>query len=124
MAAFPRTFPRRGEVYMVDFDPARGSEQAGVRPACIVSNDVANQNSPVVTVAAITSTIPSRQYPFNVPLPAGTLPREGTILCAQLMTVSKERLMRHRGDLSQEIMAAVAEALRVHLGLPRFANPS
>jgi mRNA-degrading endonuclease toxin of MazEF toxin-antitoxin module len=77
-----------------------------------------------VTVVAITSTIPSRAYPFNVHLPAGELPREGTICCAQEMTISKERLMRHRGQLDGGMMRQVDEALRVSLGLPRFANPS
>jgi mRNA interferase MazF len=124
MAAFPRKFPRRGEVYMVDFNPARGSEQAGIRPACVVSNDVANQHSPNVTVVAITKTIPIRSYPFNVHLPAGVLPREGTILCAQILTIDKKRLMRHRGQLDSAFMDQVDEALRVSLGLPRFANPS
>lgn len=109
---------------MVNFDPARGSEQAGIRPACVVSNDVANQHSPNVTVVAITSTVPSKQYPFNVHLEAGVLSREGTILCAQIMTISKERLMRYRGDLEADQMQAVDEAVRVSLGLPHFANLS
>jgi mRNA interferase MazF len=124
MAAFPRSFPRRGEIYMVNFDPARGSEQAGTRPACVVSNDVANRNSPNVTVVAITSTVPERNYPFNVHLDGGVLPREGTILCAQVMTISKGRLMRHRGEIDDQTMRNVDEALRVSLGLPHFANPS
>ena len=46
--------PRRGGVYFVNFDPVRGSEQAGTRPALIISNDVANRHSSVVTVVAIT----------------------------------------------------------------------
>lgn len=91
-----------------------------MRPACVVSNDVANQHSPNVTVVAITSTVPERSYPFNVHLTAGVLPLEGTILCAQVMTISKERLMRHRGRLDATQLAAVDEALRVSLGLPRF----
>jgi mRNA interferase MazF len=124
MTAFPKKFPHRGEVYMVDFDPARGSEQAGTRPALVVSNDVNNQHSPVVTVAAITKTIPKKQYPFNVHLPAGVLPREGTIMCGQILTIDKARLMRHRGELDDAAMADVSEAIRVSLGLPHFANLS
>lgn len=77
---------------MVDFSPARGSEQAGTRPALVVSNDVDNQHSPVVILAAITSILPTKRYPFNVHLPAGPLPNEGTIMCGQLMTVDKTRL--------------------------------
>lgn len=110
---------------MVNFDPSRGSEQAGIRPACVVSNDVANRNSPNVTVVAITGTIPPRAYPFNVHLAGGAaLDRDGTILCAQVMTISKERLMRHRGEIDNQTMRNVDEALRVSLGLPHFAKPS
>lgn len=119
MAVYPRGFPRRGEVYMVNFDPARGSEQAGIRPALVVSNDVNNNHSPVVIVVAITKTIPKKEYPFNVYLPEGVLPLPGTILCGQILTVDKTRLMRHRGDLDAVLMAAVGAALAVSLALPR-----
>src|SRR5437773_7847293 len=110
MAAFPRRFPRRGEVYMVDFNPARGSEQAGTRPALVVSNDVNNEHGRVVTVVALTTTIPEKPYPFTVHLPAGVLPREGTVLCNQIMTIDKQRLMRYRAALEPEQIKAVDEA--------------
>jgi mRNA interferase MazF len=111
---------------MVDFNPARGSEQAGIRPALVVSNDVNNQHGAVVIVAAITKTIPKKPYPFTVHLPGGAaLAHDGTILCAQLMTVDKGRLMRHRGDITSDQLKKVDAALVVSLGLPRdIANPS
>lgn len=121
---FPRAFPRRGEIYDVDFGQPRGSEQAGRRPALVVSNDINNKHSPVVIVAAITKTIPKKAYPFNVDLPAGILPLGGTIYCGQILTIDKTRLLRHRGALDETKISEVSEALRVSLGLPRFANPS
>jgi mRNA interferase MazF len=120
--AFPKKFPRRGEIYMVDFNPSRGSEQAGMRPAVVVSNDVNNEHSPIVIVAALTRTIPKKAYPFAVPVEAGALPEPGTILCNQLMTVDKTRLVRHRGDVDESLRPALARALAVALDLPR--NPS
>ena len=119
MATFPKVFPRRGEIYDVDFGSPRGSEQAGRRPALVVSNDVNNQRSPVVIVATITKTIPKKAYPFNVPLPAGILPLGGTIYCGQLLTIDKTRLLRHRGELDAPKIADVNRALAVALGLPR-----
>jgi mRNA-degrading endonuclease toxin of MazEF toxin-antitoxin module len=74
----------------------------------------------VVTVAAITSTIPKRAYPQNVYLPgrpAGPLPEEGTILCGQLMTVAKDRLESYRGALTPAQVQQVNAALRAHFGL-------
>lgn len=108
--------PRRGEVYFVNFDPVRGSEQAGTRPALIVSNNIANRHSSVVTVVAITSKPAKRSYPQDVYLPAGLL-TEGRILCGQVLTVSKERLQRFMGPVDDEIMDQVDNALRVHLDL-------
>lgn len=74
----------------------------------------------MVTVAAITSTIPAKSYPQNVHLPgrpAGPLPREGTILCGQLMTVAKDRLESYRGALTPAQVLQVNAALRAHLSL-------
>ncbi len=58
--------PKRGDMWLVNFHPVRGSEQAGIRPALIIQNDVGNRVSPTTTtiVAAITSAI--RDYPICV----------------------------------------------------------
>jgi len=62
--------PRRGEVYLVNFDPSLGAEIRKIRSALIVQNDVGNQNSPVTIVAAITSTL-KKPYPFQVFVKSG-----------------------------------------------------
>jgi mRNA interferase MazF len=49
------TFPRRGEIYLVDFDPTRGHEIKKTCPALIIQNDIGNRHSPITIVAAITS---------------------------------------------------------------------
>lgn len=109
-------FPRRGEIYLVDFNPARGSEQAGVRPGVVVSNDVNNQHSPVVVVAALTRTIPSKRYPQNVHLPEGSPLRDaGTILCGQLNTIDKTRLLDKKGALTAAQINDLNRALRMSL---------
>lgn len=111
--------PRRGEVYVVDFDPTRGSEQGGKRPALVVSNDVANEFGSVVTVVAITHTVPKKQYPQNVPIPPNLLDQQGgTIYCGQVLTVAKARLGNLIAPLPTALMAQVDEALALHLSLP------
>jgi mRNA-degrading endonuclease toxin of MazEF toxin-antitoxin module len=42
-------YPRRGEVYLVSFDPTIGSEIQKTRPALIVQNDISNQHSPITS---------------------------------------------------------------------------
>ena len=49
------TFPRRSEIYLVDFDPTRGHEIKKTCPALIIQNDIGNRHSPITIVAAITS---------------------------------------------------------------------
>lgn len=111
-------FPRRGEIYWVDFNPRRGSEQAGVRPAVVVSDDALNQHGPTAIVAAVTRTIPSKDYPQNVHLPADRPLREaGTILCAQLLTISKTRLKSLMGRLDDSQLAELDRALWISVGL-------
>ena len=46
---------KRGEIYWVEFDPVKGSEQSGLRPALVVQNDTGNRHSPTTVVVAITS---------------------------------------------------------------------
>jgi mRNA interferase MazF len=55
--------PRRGELYLVSFDPTLGAEIQKTSPALIVQNDIANEYSPITIVAAITSKFDETLYP-------------------------------------------------------------
>lgn len=110
--------PRRGQIYRADFGVPVGSEQGGERPCVVVSNDTLNQRSPVVVVATITRTIPTKNYPHLVQLAEGRpLQYAGTIQCNQLRTISGERLLHHMADLDDEQMDAVSRALKKTLRL-------
>jgi mRNA interferase MazF len=108
---------KRGEVWMVDFNPGRGSEQKGNRPALIIQNDVGNQYASTTIVAAITTTI--KKYPVTVLIPGGKggLKEYSMVNLAQLLTVDKKRLTKKLGYLSEERMAEVDEAIRISLGI-------
>jgi mRNA interferase MazF len=54
-------YPRKGEIYLVNFDPTIGHEVKKKRPALIISNDIHNQYSPLVTVAPLSSNIDKRR---------------------------------------------------------------
>ena len=73
--------PQRGDIYRVNFDPQLGHEQAGFRPALIVSNSLYNENSSTVVACPITRR--SREWPFEVPLP-NDLPVTGIVLVDQV----------------------------------------
>lgn len=61
-------YPKKGEIYLVNFDPTIGSEVKKKRPALILSNDIHNQYSPLVTVAPLSSNT-NKVYPFEVYVP-------------------------------------------------------
>lgn len=114
---------RRGEILLVDLNPARGSEADKRRPAVIVSNDAANATAErlgrgIVTVVPVTSNT-SRVYPFQVLLPAGAtgLDHDSKAQAEQVRSVAVERLGSRVGALSGDLTAALDEVLRVHLAL-------
>lgn len=110
-------FPRRGEVWLVNRNPARGSEQAGMRPALIIQNNIGNEKAPTTIVAAISGTV--RLYPMNVAVnpPQGGLDRPSIIKTSQILTVSKERLEKRLGTVDKKRMHEVDKALKLSLAL-------
>jgi mRNA interferase MazF len=112
-----KDFPRRGEVWLINFNPGRGSEQKGIRPALILQNDIGNQYAATTIVAAITKTI--KVYPITVFLRAKTagLSRDSMVNLAQILTVDKSRLKKKLGRLDKTLMAKVGKALCISLDL-------
>ena len=114
--------PVRGEVVRVRLDPSMGSEQAGERPALVLSPDLINEHSPVILIAAITSQKTDRIYPFEALIepPEGGLTLRSKVLLMQLRSVDKERLTGRYGTVSEQTMQRVETALKVATGLTRF----
>ena len=108
---------QRGDVWLVNWNPARGSEQAGKRPALIIQNDVGNEYASTTIVAALSTTI--RSYPMNVLLepPEGGLTKPSIVKTSQILTVFKERLEKKLGAITPEKMQEVNQALRLSLAL-------
>lgn len=109
---------RRGEIYWVDWDPGRGSEQTGRRPALIIQNDIGNKHSPTTIVAAC-SAAQERPYPFIVPvtMQESGLPKDCSINLSAIMTIDKSRLCEKAGELTKQKMAEVDEAIKKSLSL-------
>ena len=108
----------RGEIYWVNWNPGRGSEQVGIRPALVIQNDTGNQYSPTTIVAAIT-TAPVKTYPFIVPITASEsgLPQDSSVNLSTILTVSRDRLEDKCGVLGAQKMAEVNDAIKKSLAL-------
>jgi len=113
-------FPRRGDVYLVEFDPARGHEIKKTRPAVIVQNDTNNRYSPVTIVAAVTSKVSPVLYPVEVavvPTKANGLSLPSAIQLSQIRSMDQSRLLKRLGAVDMATMSKVDTALKISLGL-------
>ena len=110
-------FPKRGEVWLVNWNPGRGSEQTGIRPALIIQNDIGNEKAPTTIIAAISSS--KKLYPMNVLIepPEGGLDRPSIVKTSQILTVSKQRLEKQLGNPSDTKMKEVDHALKLSLSI-------
>ena len=106
---------KRGQVYYADLSPVIGSEQGGLRPVIIVSNNIGNKHAPTVTICPITS----QAKPF---LPTHTyIATEknicGTVMCEQVRTIDKSRLRKLCDTATAEDMRRINKAIKIALAV-------
>jgi mRNA interferase MazF len=114
------SFPRRGEIYLVSFDPTVGHEIQKTRPAVIIQNDVSNQHSPITIVAAISAQFREPPHPREVPLKFGGktgLDKPSAVILNQIRSVDSLRLVKRLGTVGAATMRKVDDAIKISLGL-------
>lgn len=105
-----------GDIFIVDWNPGRGSEQTGERPALIVQNNTfnSNPNYPNTIVVAISKS--GRDIPTHIKIQKDDENRLweqfSYVKCEQLLTISKNRLLRKIGNISNEQLAEVSMSLK------------
>ena len=105
--------PIRGEVWLTDLNTVRGHEQAGRRPALIVSDDLFNQGpAGLVIVLPITSTVRGIPSQVEVVPPEGGLKVRSAVLCESVRSISTDRLHSRWGRMNPRTMVAVENVLR------------
>jgi mRNA interferase MazF len=110
----PDAVLRRGDVWLVSFDPSLGGEVQKTRPAVILSNDTANALLNRVQVVPISSQV-SRLYPAEAYVDVAGERRKA--MADQITTIAKQRLLRQLGTLSKENLEAVARVVCIQLNL-------
>jgi mRNA interferase MazF len=104
----------RGDVWWVNFEPSIGGEIRKKRPAIIVSNNAANKFLNRVQVIPITSNT-DRLFPSEAYVTVAG--KKGKAMADQLATVSKQRLTKRIGSISDDEMNMVVEAIKTQLDL-------
>ena len=108
-----RYVPDRGDLVWLQFDPQAGHEQAGHRPAVVLSPRLYNQKSGLALFCPITSRI--KGYPFEVVLPPG-LKMEGAVLCDQIKSLDwSARPVRRAAKLPEPTIDDILAKIRVLL---------
>jgi mRNA interferase MazF len=114
------SFPHRGEIYLVEFDPTRGHGIKKTRPALVIQNDIGNRHSAITIVAAITSKLSPKPYPIEVivqPSYPNGLSLVSAIHLDQLRSIDRELLVKRLGVIDQVTMRKVETAIEISLGL-------
>ena len=110
---------KRGEIWMADLNPIRGSEQAGIRPGLVLQNDAINKVTTTVLSIPLTTNLRRAVLPSCVQLAAGEggLPGDSVVLGHQLRVLDKSRLLRRLGSVSANSLAAIENVVLFALGM-------
>jgi len=113
------SYPRRGDIYLINFDPTVCAKIKKTRPGLVLQNDIANRFSPITIVAAVTSRVAEVLYPTEVCLRKGEggLDVDSVVLLNQIRSVDKQRLIRRLGRVKPVTLRAVDRAIAISLGL-------
>ncbi len=113
---------KRGDIWLVNFDPTVGYEIKKTRPALIIQNDIGNKYSPLTIVTPITSEHLDKIYPTDVLLSAKKtgIDNDSKVLLSQIRSIDKQRLVSKIGRVDAETLEEINEAIKVSLGLVKI----
>lgn len=96
--------PDRGDIVWLDFNPTKGHEQRGVRPALVISRQKYNSKSGLLLACPISSN--KKGYPFEVVVRSGDI--EGVILVDQIKSIDwKVRRVRYKAKADNVVLSEV-----------------
>jgi mRNA interferase MazF len=106
----------RGDIHWADLNPVIGSEQGGLRPVLILSQNVFNERSGTVIAVAITSQPQRASFPLTLELSKSRLPKQSWVKISQIRTLSVKRIGKRLAKVSDEELAFIIEGLNEIIG--------
>jgi mRNA interferase MazF len=109
---------KRGEIWLADLNPTRGSEQGGTRPVILFQNNLISEFSSTIIVIPLTSNLRRASLPTCLLISAGEggLDRDSVALCYQLRVIDRVRLQKRLGQLTGETLARLEDIVLLTLG--------
>ncbi len=109
---------RRGDIWLVNLNPARDHEANDIRPAVVVTNNFANEEGTMLTVVPLTSNT-EKIYPFQVLLPnqRTNLDFDSKAQIEQIRSIALGRLQKYLGCIPDDLMQQINSRIRLHLAL-------
>ncbi len=109
---------KRGDIYLANLNPYKGSEQGGTRPVVVLQNNDGNIYCPTLIIAPITSQIKKKNQPTHCYLEeVHGLLYPSMVCLEQIRTIDKSRVIRYIGRLTRKQMRQVDEACLESLGM-------
>lgn len=109
----------RGEIWLANLNPTRGSEQAGIRPVLVFQNDLVSRFTTTILTIPLTTNLRRAALPSCVQIASGEggLAKDSVALCHQLRVLDKTRLHRRLGIVSQETLTAIENSMLFTMGI-------
>ncbi len=108
----------RGDILLIEFDPTKGSEIKKTRPAIVITNDIANQFSRIITVIPLTSQKLEKIYPHEVLIPKMKgLSKNSKASVSQMRAIDRSRAKTKLGAISKNHLDELEIAIKLHLSL-------
>ena len=106
----------RGEIHWAELNPVIGSEQGGLRPVLVLSQNIFNARSGTIIAVAITSQPQRASFPLTLKLSGTELPKESWVKISQIRTLSTKRLRGKIASVSPEEIAVIIDGLNEIIG--------
>ena len=114
----PNWFFKRGDIYLANLNPFKGSEQGGTRPVLVLQNNDGNYHCPTLIVAPITTKLKKLNMPTHCCFEkVRGLPEPSMVSLEQIKTIDKCRVEKYLGKMTRKQMAKVEDAIRESLGM-------
>ena len=110
---------RRGEIWLADLNPTRGSEQAGTRPVLIFQNNIISKYTTTILAIPLTTNLRRASLPscLQISKGEGGLAGDSVALCHQLRVLDKTRLLKKRGAVREQTVSAIEGCVMFTMGL-------